>query len=81
MDNCNAEKLTAEIRKVASDSGADLVGIVTADMIVPKNSLVIGIPGKIVKQDKKLRDLILFNAGEYQRLSKEHREGKYTRYR
>lgn len=54
--------------------------LVKADTIIPKNSLVLGIPGKVVKQDKKLKELILFNAKEYQRLSKEHKEGKYPRF-
>ena len=51
--------------------------LVTANMNVPENSLVIGIPGKIVKQDEKLKEQTLLNAREYQRLSKEHKEGKH----
>jgi len=51
--------------------------LVTADMIIPENSLVVGIPGKIVKQDAKLKEQTQLNAKEYQRLSKEHKEGKH----
>ena len=54
--------------------------LVTADMNVPENSLVIGIPGKVVKQNEKFKEQTQLNAKEYQRLSKEHREGKHTRF-
>jgi len=54
--------------------------LVTANMNVPENSLVIGIPGKIVKQDEKLKEQTLLNAKEYQRLRKEHKEGKHPIY-
>ena len=46
--------------------------LVTAYMKIPENSLVLGIPGKIVKRDKELRKEAIKNAKEYQRLSKEH---------
>ena len=39
--------------------------LVTTDMNVPENSLVIGIPGKVIKQDKKFREQAQFNAKEY----------------
>ena len=67
----------AKIRK-GSIIGAN--ALVTANMDVPENSLVIGIPGKVVKQDKKLIKQIQLNAKEYQRLSKEHLERKHTNY-
>jgi len=54
--------------------------LVKADMVVPENSLVLGVPGKVTKQDKKFREQARLNAKEYQRLSKEHKEGKYTRF-
>ncbi len=52
--------------------------LVTADMNVPENSLVVGIPGKVVKQDVKLKEQAQLNAKEYQRISKEHKEGKFS---
>ena len=55
--------------------------LVTTDMIVPENSLVIGTPGKVIKQDKKFRERAHFNATEYQRIAKEHLEGKYSIYK
>jgi len=67
----------AKIRR-GSIIGAN--ALVTANMNVPENSLVIGIPGKIVKQDEKLKEQTLLNAKEYQRLGKEHKEGKHPIY-
>jgi carbonic anhydrase/acetyltransferase-like protein (isoleucine patch superfamily) len=54
--------------------------LVTMDMVIPENSLVLGVPGKIVKQDKKFIEMARSNAETYQRISKEHLEGKYPVY-
>lgn len=54
--------------------------LVTANMIVPENSLVIGVPGKVVKRNEKFREQAQFNAKEYQRIAKEHVEGKFTTF-
>ena len=81
-DNCligiNATILNgAKIRK-GSVIGANAV--VTADMEVPENSLVLGVPGKVVKQDKKFVEMALFNAENYQRIAKEHLDRKHIAY-
>ena len=54
--------------------------LVTENMIVPQNSLVLGIPGKIIKQDPQYIDVIRSNALVYQSLSKKHKQGKYPVY-
>jgi carbonic anhydrase/acetyltransferase-like protein (isoleucine patch superfamily) len=54
--------------------------LVTEYMQIPKNSLVLGIPGKIVKQDKGFIKEIRKNAETYQRLSLEYRQQKYKAY-
>ena len=54
--------------------------LVTANMEIPENSLVLGIPGKVIKQDKKFREQALKNAKTYQRISKEHKEGNHKRF-
>jgi len=54
--------------------------LVTANMIVPENSLVIGVPGKVVKRNEKFREQAQCNAKEYQRIAKEHVEGKFTTF-
>jgi carbonic anhydrase/acetyltransferase-like protein (isoleucine patch superfamily) len=55
--------------------------LVTEGMIVPENSLVLGIPGKIIKQDEKFIESTRKNAEIYQKLSKNHKEGKYIEYK
>jgi len=54
--------------------------LVKNNMQIPENSLVLGIPGKIIKQDEKFRETALLNAETYQKLSKEHLEGKHPTY-
>jgi len=66
--------------KIGRGSVIGANALVTADMNVPENSLVIGIPGKIVKQDEKLKGQNQLNAKTYQRISKEHKEGKHKRF-
>ncbi|MDH7507525.1 MAG: gamma carbonic anhydrase family protein [Candidatus Thermoplasmatota archaeon] len=67
----------AKVRK-GSIIGAN--ALVTAGMEIPENSLVLGVPGKIMKQDEKYIEKILLNAKIYQKLSKEHKSGKYPWY-
>ena len=67
--------------KIGSGSIIGANALVTAGMEIPKNSLVIGVPGKVVKQDEGLLELIRYNAKEYKRLSKEHLQGKYPVYK
>ena len=66
--------------KIGRGSVIGANALVTADMNVPENSLVIGIPGKIVKQDEKLKEQTILNAKEYQRLREEHKAGKHVRF-
>jgi carbonic anhydrase/acetyltransferase-like protein (isoleucine patch superfamily) len=47
---------------------------------IPENSLVIGIPGQVIKNDKKYRDLAQKNAETYRKISKRHLEGKHEYY-
>jgi len=54
--------------------------LVTTDMEVPENSLVLGVPGKIIKQDKKFAEMARSNAETYQKLAKEHMQGKHPMY-
>jgi carbonic anhydrase/acetyltransferase-like protein (isoleucine patch superfamily) len=66
--------------KIGRGSVIGANALVTADMNIPENSLAIGIPGKIVKQDEKLKEQTILNAKEYQRLRKEHKDGKHARF-
>ncbi len=62
---------------IGSGSVIGACALVTERMVVPDHSLVLGIPGKIVKQDPQLIEMIRKNAQEYQRLTKAHHQGKY----
>ena len=54
--------------------------LIKADMEIPENSLVLGVPGKIVKQDPSFTKTIQKNAETYQRLSQQHKQGKFPTY-
>lgn len=54
--------------------------LVKNNMIIPKSSLVYGVPGKIIKNDDEFRKIAVLNAETYQKISKEHLEGKYKTY-
>ena len=54
--------------------------LVKSNMDVPENSLVLGVPGKIIKQDEKFRETARVNAEIYQKLSKEYLEEKHQTY-
>ncbi len=54
--------------------------LVTSGMKVPPNSLVVGVPGKVVKTDEtgeKFKQACIDNATTYHRLRDEHKEGKH----
>ena len=55
--------------------------LIKSNMIIPENSMVIGIPGKVIKNDKKYRENAKRNAETYIEISKNHLEGKYTIYK
>jgi len=55
--------------------------LVTENKEIPENSLVLGVPGKVVKQDEKFREQAIRNAEVYQKLSREHKKGKYPAYK
>jgi len=54
--------------------------LVRTDEIIPKNSLVVGVPGKIVKQDKNFIKIIKKNAETYKEISKKYLNGEYINY-
>jgi carbonic anhydrase/acetyltransferase-like protein (isoleucine patch superfamily) len=66
--------------KIGKGSIIGANALVTADMIIPENSLVIGVPGKIVKNSDQFRKQAQENAIIYQKLSREHKQGKHSRF-
>ncbi len=67
--------------RIASGSVIGANALVTAGTEIPKNSLVIGVPGKIIKQDEGLLEMIRSNAETYKKLSQNHLQGKYPAYK
>jgi len=54
--------------------------LVTENKKIPENSLVLGVPGKVMKTDKKLESMIIRNAEVYRKLAEEHKVKRYVRY-
>ena len=67
--------------EIGSGSVIGANALVTADMIIPKNSLVLGVPGKIIKKDKKFSDMAVKNAETYKKISKSYLGKKHTFYK
>jgi carbonic anhydrase/acetyltransferase-like protein (isoleucine patch superfamily) len=67
--------------KIGSGSIIGANTLIKTGMNIPENSMVLGIPGKIVKQDENFREIARHNAETYKKLSKNHLEGKYITYR
>jgi carbonic anhydrase/acetyltransferase-like protein (isoleucine patch superfamily) len=56
--------------------------VVKEGMVVPPGSVVVGAPGKIIREgDDKLMDDITLNAEHYKQRAKEYLAGKYREYR
>ncbi|NPA75403.1 MAG: gamma carbonic anhydrase family protein [Euryarchaeota archaeon] len=55
--------------------------VVTPGTKIPPNSLVLGIPGKVVRQGPDVKEMAVKNGLVYQQLRDEHLAGKYGRYR
>ncbi|MCJ7698405.1 MAG: gamma carbonic anhydrase family protein [Thermoplasmata archaeon] len=64
--------------RIGSGSIIGACALVTEDMVVPEHSLILGIPGKIIKQDPQFVDMIRKNAEIYQKLSQKHKQGIYS---
>ena len=62
--------------KIGKGSIIGANALVTQNMVVPENSLVLGVPGKVVKRDEKFIDMVRENIEIYQKLSKEHLDRK-----
>lgn len=67
--------------KIGSGSIVGASALVTTNMMVPEHSLVLGVPGKIVKQDESFPEETRKNAETYKRLSQKHRQGTFTVYK
>jgi len=63
--------------KINSGSIIGACALVTEDMVVPERSLILGVPGKIIKQDPQFIKIIRKNAEIYQQLSQKHKQKRY----
>ncbi len=67
--------------RIGSGSVIGASALVTAGADIPKNSLVLGVPGKIIKQDEGLLEMIRSNAETYKMLSQKHLQGNFSVYK
>lgn len=74
----HATVLSGAVIKKGSIIGAN--ALVTQDTVIPENSLVLGVPGKVIKQDEIYQKQGRKNAEIYQHLAKEYLNGKYPEY-
>ena len=73
--------INATILNGATVGRGSIVGanaLVTTDMQIPPQSLVLGVPGKIIKQDPRYEEKARHNAVTYQELSKRHKKGDFA---
>ncbi len=66
--------------QIGSGSIIGASALITEDMVVPEGSLVLGIPGRVVKQDPLFIRMIRKNAEIYQKLAGKHKQGIYPVY-
>jgi carbonic anhydrase/acetyltransferase-like protein (isoleucine patch superfamily) len=66
--------------KIGKGSIIGANALITTDKIIPEYSLVMGVPGKILKHDQNYYDIAKKNAEEYHKLTKEHLNKKYEYY-
>ena len=67
---------------VGSGSVVGAGAVVKSGMKVPEGSLVVGVPGKIIREnDPSLKEAARKNAEEYHKLRDAHKRGAFSRYR
>ena len=81
-DNCLIGMNVTILNGVHIEEGV-IIGanaLVKSDEVIQKNSLVVGVPGKVVKQDEKFKEIIIKNAKTYKEISKKYLDGGYYFY-
>ena len=66
--------------KIGSGSIIGANALVTANMEIPENSMVLGVPGKIIKQDVNYPRIALENAETYKKLTFQHKKKEFIFY-
>jgi carbonic anhydrase/acetyltransferase-like protein (isoleucine patch superfamily) len=75
----HATILNGAVIKKGSIIGAH--ALVTSETVIPENSLVLGIPGKVVKQDPSYEEQAKKNAETYKKLSRAYKNNSYNYYK
>lgn len=76
--------INATVLDEAEIGSGSIIGanaLVTGGTKIPKNSLFLGVPGKVVKNDEKYRKKAIRNAEIYKKISREYIENKYQYYK
>ena len=82
-DNCLIG-INASVLNGAEIGSGSIIGanaLVTTDMKIPKNSLVLGVPGKIIKQDMNFPQIAKDNAATYRKLTLKHKKMEFIHYK
>jgi carbonic anhydrase/acetyltransferase-like protein (isoleucine patch superfamily) len=66
--------------KIGAGSIIGANALVSENKEIPQNSLVLGVPGKVIKQDEKFAEKARKNAEIYQKLSKRHKQKEFEIY-
>jgi carbonic anhydrase/acetyltransferase-like protein (isoleucine patch superfamily) len=66
--------------RIGAGSIIGACALVTENQEVPPNSLVLGVPGKVVKQSEQFLQTIRRNAEVYEGISAGHAQGRYPYY-
>lgn len=82
-DNCliGIHSIILNGAKIGKGSIIGAGSLITEKKEIPPNSLAIGIPGKIIKQDEKFEEICIKNAETYKKISKSHKQGKHQYYK
>jgi len=65
---------------IGSGSVIGANALVKENMIIPENSLVVGVPGKIIRQDSIYRENAHKNAETYIKIGQNHKKRKFISY-
>ena len=83
-DDCLIAMGAIVLNRVTIGSGS-IVGagaVCSEGMVIPPNSLVLGVPGRVVRAtDEALRSRIASGAGAYAALAERHRRGEFPAHR
>ena len=76
--------MNAVVLNGANIGAGSMIGanaVVKLGMVIPRCSLVLGVPGKVIREgDERLREEAVINAETYRALAQRYKAGAYTQY-